>query len=148
MSWLLVVDGPFPVGDALYILGGAIIVGFTLDAINESVSPPIVWEEKNNNTTEKGTVTKGDPPTEEDGYVAPNEGAKKGKTKDGKTGWVDKHGNIWVPAPTGSKIAHGGGHWDVQRGDGKGYTNVYPGGKIRPGGGKPPKLSLIMIRML
>ena len=32
----------------------------------------------------------------------------------------------------------GGGHWDVQRPDGKGYVNIYPGGKIRAGKGKIP----------
>ena len=97
-------------------------------------------EEKPTDEREKGHVTSKNPPTEEDGYVAPKGGVKRGKTKDGKTGWVDKNGNVWVPAPTGSATAHGGGHWDVQRPDGKGYANVYPGGGMRPGGGKMPIL--------
>lgn len=83
-------------------------------------------------------VTSNDPPTEKDGYQAPKGGPKKGKTKTGQVGWVDKHGNVWVPAPTGSVTAHGGGHWDVQRSDGTGYSNVYPNGHIRPGKGRPP----------
>ena len=94
-------------------------------------------------SSEEPTVNKKDPPTEKDGYKAPKGGPKKGKTKDGKEGWVDKYGNIWVPAPTGSATAHGGGHWDVQRKDGTGYTNVYPGGTTRPGKGKPPTLPIL-----
>ena len=89
-------------------------------------------------------VTSGNPPTEKDGYIAPKGGPKRGRSKNGKIGWVDANGNIWVPAPTGSQIAHGGGHWDVQRGDGRGYSNVYPGGKVRKGKGIPPKIGAIM----
>ena len=89
---------------------------------------------------EKGRpiVSPGEVPTEEDGYHAPKGKPQKGKTKDGKKGWKDKNGNIWVPVSTGSREAHGGGHWDVNRGDDKGYVNVYPGGHIRPGEGKIP----------
>ena len=85
-------------------------------------------------------VTAQDPPTEKDGYVAPKSGARKVRTKDGKYGWIDVNGNVWVPAPTDSPSAHGGGHWDVQSKNGGGYTNVYPGGKVRGGKGKLPKL--------
>lgn len=85
-------------------------------------------------------VTKDTPPTLEDGYLAPKSGPKLGKDQSGKRGWVDKNGNIWVPVPDGSPQAHGGGHWDVQRPDGKGYTNKYPGGAERKGSGKRPKL--------
>lgn len=42
--------------------------------------------------------------------------------------------------PTGTPNAHGGGHWDGNRKDGKGYMNVYPGGRTRPGKGKMPVL--------
>jgi hypothetical protein len=60
-------------------------------------------------------VSKDVPPPSESGYEAPNGGPKLGKTKDGRnTGWVDKKGNIWVPVPDDSPLAHGGGHWDVQ----------------------------------
>ena len=65
---------------------------------------------------------------------------KKGKSRNGKTGWVDDHGNVWVPAPSGTPAAHGGGHWDVQSPNGNGYTNVYPGGGMSPGRGIPPVL--------
>lgn len=65
----------------------------------------------------------------------------KAKTKDGKVGWKDKNGNIWVPAPTGSPQGHGGGHWDVQSPSG-GYSNVYPGGKIRGGKAPFPKIKI------
>ena len=94
-------------------------------------------------TDGKGTVDKKNPPTEKDGYKAPKGGPKRGKTKDGKIGWVDKYGNVWVPAPTSSPLAHGGGHWDVVSPSGNGYVNVYPGGITRYGGGKPPTLPLL-----
>ncbi len=93
-------------------------------------------------TTKDGItyVSKDVPPTEADGYIAPRNGPRSGKTADGKRGWVDKNGNIWVPAPDGSPQAHGGGHWDVERPDGNGYTNRYPGGKERAGKGKRPNI--------
>ncbi len=50
---------------------------------------------------------------------------------------------MWVPVPDGSPQAHGGGHWDVNRPDGKGYVNRYPGGKTRPGAGKEPNFPTI-----
>ncbi|SET98389.1 RHS repeat-associated core domain-containing protein [Lacrimispora sphenoides] len=85
-------------------------------------------------------VTKDKPPTDNEGYVAPKGGPVQGKDKSGNKGWVDKNGNIWVPVPDGSPNAHGGGHWDVQRPDGKGYVNKYPGGAERKGSGKVPNL--------
>lgn len=71
-------------------------------------------------------------PTEKDGFVPPKnwDGKKAKHPKNGKVGWPDNKGNIWVPTGPGSK-AHGGPHWDVQYPNGKGYENVYPGGKIR-----------------
>ena len=45
---------------------------------------------------------------------------------------MDKAGNIWIPAPTGSGKDHGGGHWDVQS-PGGGYANVYPKGGVSNG---------------
>ncbi len=77
-------------------------------------------------------------PREEDGYVPPKKGPKWDKEK---RGWVDKNGNVWKPQPTGSAGAHGGGHWDVQS-PGGGYTNVYPGGKIRGGQAPYPKIPI------
>ena len=65
----------------------------------------------------------------------------KAKTKDGKVGWKDKNGNIWVPAPTDSPQGHSGGHWDVPSPSG-GYFNVYPGGKIRGGKAPFPKIKI------
>jgi RHS repeat-associated protein len=50
----------------------------------------------------------------------------------GQKGWIDKHGNLWVPTGEGN-LAHGGPHYDVQKKGGKGYGNVYPGGKLRGG---------------
>ena len=85
-------------------------------------------------------VTSKDPPTEKDGYIAPKGGPRKARGRNGQVGWIDANGNIWVPAATGSRSAHGGGHRDVQSRGGNGYTNVYPGGKTRPGKGRPPKL--------
>ena len=72
-------------------------------------------------------------PTKEDGYIPPKnwDGKKVKHSKNGKVGWPDKNGNIWVPTGPGP-LAHGGSHWDVQFPNG-GYDNVYPGGKVRPG---------------
>jgi|GEM_PF-5456809 len=73
-------------------------------------------------------------PTEKDGYRPPKgwDGKKVRHPKNGKVGWPDEDGNIWVPTGPGSK-AHGGPHWDVQHPNGRTYDNIYPGGKIRPG---------------
>ena len=68
-------------------------------------------------------------PTEKEGYEPPKkwDGEKKRHPKNGKIGWPDSRGNIWVPSgPNG----HGGPHWDVQFPKG-GYENVLPGGRIR-----------------
>lgn len=40
----------------------------------------------------------------------------------------------------GHPQAHGGPHWDVQRGDGKGYVNRYPDGLEREGSGLRPSI--------
>ena len=73
-------------------------------------------------------------PTEEDGYHPPKkwDGKKKTHPINGKVGWPDKKGKIWVPTGVGPN-AHGGPHWDVQHPNGRDYDNVYPGGIIRPG---------------
>ena len=73
-------------------------------------------------------------PTENDGFYPPKkwDGKKKKHPINGKVGWPDKKGKIWVPTGNGP-IAHGGPHWDVQHPNGRDYDNVYPGGKIRPG---------------
>lgn len=67
-------------------------------------------------------------PTENDGFIPPkNWDGKKVKAPNGRFGWQDIKGNIWVPSgPTG----HGGPHWDVQHPK-RGYDNVVPGGRIR-----------------
>jgi hypothetical protein len=57
-------------------------------------------------------------------------GPKWGKAPNGKSGWVDAKGNVWVPTGQAPGIAHGGPHWDVQQ-DGGGYQNVRPGGKLQ-----------------
>ncbi len=106
------------------------------DEVQPETKSVVVQEEG----TETEEVTSKDPPTEKDGYIAPKGGPRRGRTNDGKNGWVDKNGNIWVPVPTGSPAVHGGGHWDVQSPHGKGYSNVYPGGHVRPGTGIPPKI--------
>ncbi len=145
MWWLHLVDGPIPVGDIIYWL---VLVAIAIEVITVGnlVSSQVHSEaskpEEASNSSKNDEVTSQNPPTEEDGYIAPKGGPKRGKTKDGKQGWVDSKGNIWVPAPSGSARAHGGGHWDVQRGDGNGYVNVYPGGKLRPGKGKMPSIPL------
>ena len=137
MSWLPAIDGPVPVADTIYILGFVAIC--LIGAENLNSFPGIIWNQKPE-ADDPPIVTPQVPPSEDDGYVAPKGGPKKGKAPNGKSGWVDNNGNVWVPAPSGTPSAHGGGHWDVQRGDGKGYTNVYPGGKMRKGSGKSPKI--------
>jgi len=124
-------DGPIPIGD---IIAGIGFTALTMDAIlngvNQASQVQVEIKEQ-----EKPVVKPGQQPTQKDGYIAPKNGPVKGKNKDGKIGWKDKNGNIWVPQPIGSVGAHGGGHWDVQSPKG-GYVNVCPGGIIR--GGKAP----------
>ena len=151
-----------PTGRSLVIAAAASALGeilFDLCAsvlaakmVNDIISDIYSWFRscKNNKSAEAndksdgsdGVVTSKDPPAENDGYHPPKGGAKRGKTKSGENGWVDDKGNVWVPAPSGSSKAHGGGHWDVNRKDGKGYVNIYPGGKMRPGKGLPPMLQI------
>ena len=151
-----------PIGRSLVIAAAASALGeilFDLCAsalaakmVNDIISDIYSWFRscKNNKSAEAndksdgsdGVVTSKNPPTENDGYHPPKGGAKRGKTKSGENGWVDDKGNVWVPAPSGSSKAHGGGHWDVNRKDGKGYVNIYPGGKMRPGKGLPPMLQI------
>ena len=69
-------------------------------------------------------------PPESSGYIPPKGGAKKGTTKDGKVGWLDKNGNVWVPDPSN----HAGDHWDVT--GKKGYINVGRNGNSWGGQGK------------
>lgn len=73
-------------------------------------------------------------PSEKDGYLPPKkwDGKKIKHPQSGKVGWPDRNGNVWVPTGTGP-LAHGGPHWDVQHASGKGYDNVFPGGKVRKG---------------
>jgi hypothetical protein len=92
-----------------------------------------------------GVVTSKNPPTAKDGYVPPNGGPQKAKTKNGAVGWKDKNGNIWVPVPASSPLAHGGEHWDVNNPSGTGYSNIYPGGKVRTGSGQSPKIPNVKI---
>ena len=145
---LPLVDGPLPVGDialiALATISTIVAVVDAIEWVSQNISdedadaPKSITEpEGEREVDEDGhpVVKPGEQPTEEDGYIPPKGGAVKGKTKDGQVGWKDKNGNIWVPAPTGTKSGHGGGHWDVNSPKG-GYTNVYPGGNTR-GGQKP-----------
>ena len=106
------------------------------EEVSQSTSTP----NNDSELDEKGNpvVKPGQQPTEKDGYIAPKEGPVKSREKNG---WVDKNGNVWVPVPTGSPQAHGGGHWDVQSPKG-GYSNVYPGGKARGGKAPYPNISL------
>lgn len=70
-------------------------------------------------------------PTEKDGFVPSKnwDGKKRRHPINGKVGWPDKKGNIWVSTGPGP-LAHGGPHWDVQTPDGM-AKNVYPGGRVR-----------------
>jgi hypothetical protein len=62
-------------------------------------------------------------------YQSPKGGPRKVTVQNGpyrgRSGWLDKDGNIWVPSRPGE--SHGGPHWDVQIDGGKGgHINVYP----------------------
>lgn len=52
-------------------------------------------------------------------------------------------GNIWKPAPTGSKLEHGGGHWNVES-PGGGYSNIYPNGRVVPKAKPYPILPILL----
>lgn len=70
-------------------------------------------------------------PTEKDGFIPPKkwDGKKCRHPLNGKVGYPDKKGNIWVPTGPGP-LAHGGPHWDVQTPSGR-SKNIYPGGRVR-----------------
>ena len=141
-------DGPLPIVDILcFIVIAVLVIEFVEIGINKlednnSISSPD--DAKTNDEPEldeRGypVVKPGQTPTDKDGYIAPKDGPVMGKSKDGRKGWKDKYGNIWIPAPTHSGSDHGGGHWDVQS-PGGGYMNVYPGGSTRGGRVPYPKI--------
>ena len=150
-AWgLTLVDGPLPVGDIIYVAGctvlGALAIVETImlaekvaDLVQEATDTTPDSAERPTDENGNPVVKPGEQPTADDGYVPPKKGPRWNKEK---KGWEDSAGNVWVPAPTGSKSGHGGGHWDVQS-PGGGYTNVYPGGKVRGGKAPLPKLSII-----
>ncbi len=145
--WLTVVDGPLPIGDIVYVIGctalGTLAVVETViiidhvDAVSQTNGDSLP-DSRERDENGRIIVVPGEIPTEADGYIPAKGGPQKGKTNNGKIGWKDKKGNIWVPAPTGYGSDHGGGHWDVNRPDGTGYANVYPGGHVRHGKGRMP----------
>lgn len=150
MWWLVSADGPLPIGDIIYIFVALVLcIPTVIDIINyeEDICAYFLelfqslYLSRPLDENGKPVVEPGEEPTSEEGYEPPKSGSKKVKVDGGnKTGWLDKNGNIWIPVPTGSSGAHGGGHWDVQ-GKRGGYTNVYPGGATR-GGMKPfPRLA-------
>ncbi len=69
-------------------------------------------------------------PGANEGFKDPKTGPQWGKARNGKYGWVDAKGNVWVPTGQSPSLAHGGPHWDVQL-DGGGYQNVRPGGNLQ-----------------
>ena len=150
-AWgLALADGPLPIGDIIYVAGCAIlgtlvvVETFVLakqisDLVQEETDTTPVPTEHPTDENGNPIVKPGEQPTADDGYVPPKRGPRWNKEK---KGWEDNSGNVWVPAPTGSKLGHGGGHWDVQS-PGGGYTNVYPGGKVRGGKAPLPKFSII-----
>ena len=144
-SLAALIDGPLPIGDIVAVVAVGIAFGIgvaewetsketerysIIEAENQEPAPKL--DDKGRPVVEPGQV-----PTEEDGYIAPKEGPIWDRKK---RGWRDRNENVWVPAPTGSEKAHGGGHWDVES-PGGGYINVYPkGGNYngRVSGGKKP----------
>ena len=134
---------PTIIGEVVVVIGAVVITIYIYSSTEDGSIFSATKEEPSVKTDEKGrpVVEPGQQPTEKDGYIAPKGGPKQGKTPDGKKGWVDRNGNIWVPQPTGSSSAHGGGHWDVQGPDG-GYINVYPGGDTRGGQAPFPRIKI------
>lgn len=64
-------------------------------------------------------------PSAKDGFLEPK-GKPWARAPNGKWGWVDANGDIWVPTGHGG-LAHGKPHWDVQLRKG-GYRNERPKG--------------------
>ena len=141
MWWMTLVDGVLPLGDIVYYSVAAIIGVTAIKVVSIGIANSKNDDVKKEDNNDKPVVLPGQQPTEKEGYVPPKGGPTKGKTKDGQLGWKDKNGNIWIPQPTGSNGAHGGGHWDVQSPKG-GYINVYPGGNVRGGKAPYPKISI------
>ncbi len=120
--------------------GGAAVLGMTLVAEgavevvygemvivrNLSDPDPLISLAKRSGGSEWRPLKRQDLPS---GYEPPSGGARRvtvqhGPNK-GRKGWLDKHGDIWVPTRQGE--AHGGPHWDVQINGGRsGYRSVWP----------------------
>lgn len=102
------------------------------------VGNPVRYCDPSGYVTQKGT-----PPPDSSGYVPPK-GKKPGESwNKERGGWEDKNGNIWKPDRAGHGKDRETGddeHWDVERGDGKGYVNVGKSGKTWGGKGKEPKI--------
>jgi RHS repeat-associated protein len=115
--WLgdVVIPGLRSLNAALVLLNLLSLCGDTATACNDEADPKAPGK-----------------PGPQDGFKEPKAGQKQwGKARNGKYGWIDKDGSVWVPTgPAGSPDAHGGAHWDVQ-GKRGGYRNVYPGGRAR-----------------
>ena len=113
-----------------------------------NATPNATLASNKNSSNEQGRqsgekVTSKEVPPKKSGYEPPKGGPRTGKTKDGKKGWLDKDGNVWVPDTLHKD------HWDVQYPNG-GYDNVYRNGAVRPGHGprgefSPPGLRKIEI---
>ena len=111
--------GLIVIGGGLVIVGGAVLA---VEAIGALCS---------DDSTQQDDAKAPGPPSTEDGWKPPKKwDGKPVKNPNGPgKGWPDKKGDVWVPTGPGGS-AHGGPHWDVQS-PGGGYTNVYPGGKVR-----------------
>jgi RHS repeat-associated protein len=117
------------------ILGGGpedpaadIVAGITLGIGAATMMNKIPKDAKDPN----GAKAPGKPGPAE-GFNDPKGGERWVKNPNGRgNGWLDDRGRVWVPSGQGGS-AHGGPQWDVQT-PGGGYDNVYPGGKVRPGG--------------
>ncbi|GBC08021.1 hypothetical protein RclHR1_07870004 [Rhizophagus clarus] len=83
---------------------------------------------------EKQTIGDGKP-TKETGFEPKrNSDGKKVVAPNGKRGYVDKKGDIWVPVKKSNhEGAHRGEHWDVQHPREKTYHNTLPDGRIAGG---------------
>lgn len=66
-----------------------------------------------------------------EGFEDPKGGEAWGQAPNGRWGWVARDGKIWVPTGHAKGGPHGGPQWDVQDPRGRGYENVYPGGRRR-----------------
>jgi len=113
--------------EAGLVVGGVLEAGWGIAVVNYAKKHPVNGGEGDRReTSDWRPLAQTDLPS---GYQPPRGGPRKVRVQHGKyrgrVGWLDKNGDIWVS--TRPAEAHGGPHWDVQIGGGRGgHRNVYP----------------------